>query len=166
MILIINGSVGVGKTETSWELLSQLGRAIMLDGDYIGAINPFKIYDQERVDYLYSTLAHLIQWHRSHSYQKFVINYVFEQPFQLQKLMKLLEPLDSNLHSFWLTCEEQEQSQRIVDRDSDHQWDLKRFIELNETMTAASESGNIGLEIDTSGKAIKQVAEEILAHVT
>ena len=61
----------------------------MLDADYIGAVHPFEIYDQERVDYLYETLVYLTSFHQSNGFVSFVINYVFEQPEQLATLMSL-----------------------------------------------------------------------------
>ena len=48
MIVILNGSVGVGKTSVSWALNESLGRLVMLDGDYLGAVHPFAIYDEAR----------------------------------------------------------------------------------------------------------------------
>ncbi len=63
MVIIINGPLGVGKTEVSWALIEQFDRAIMLDGDYIGASHPFEIHDKQRVVYLYKTIAHLVKFH-------------------------------------------------------------------------------------------------------
>lgn len=166
MIVIINGSVGVGKTETSWELTSCFSKAIMLDGDYIGAVHPFEIYDQERVDYLYETLVYLISFHQSHGFDNFVINYVFEQPEQLTILKSLLVTLDSNIYCFWLTCDETEQADRITNRRSDHHWDLKRYIELNKIMREACTTGSIGREIVTTGFSAKGVAGEIFKQIT
>ena len=57
MIIILNGSLGVGKTTTAWILLGKFTRAIMLDGDYIVAVHPFNLYDEKRIDYLYKTMA-------------------------------------------------------------------------------------------------------------
>src|SRR3972149_1562590 len=59
MIVIINGALGVGKTETAWKLLEHFERAVMLDGDTIGAVQPFEIYDEQRIEYLYQTLRQL-----------------------------------------------------------------------------------------------------------
>ncbi|MDK1025284.1 MAG: AAA family ATPase [Gammaproteobacteria bacterium] len=168
MIIIINGSVGVGKTETAWELMSRFDKSLMLDGDYIGAVHPFQIYDQDRVDYLYRTLAHLIRWHQQSGYHDFIINYVFEQPFQLTNLCELLYGVDSDVYSFWLTCHETEQYERIVSRgrNADHESELKRYIELNGIMHEAAKSGSIGRALDTTGKSIRQVADEIYCHIT
>ena len=161
MIIIINGSVGVGKSSTSWELAERFDRSFMLDGDFIGAVHPFKIYDQERVDYLYKTLHHLIRFHQGHGYTNFVINYVFEQPFQLTLLTDLLKPLDGNIQAFWLTCSEEVQGERVKKRKPDHEWDLKRYVELNRILRASSKEGFIGREIDTTHLTIPEVADKI-----
>jgi hypothetical protein len=65
MIVIINGPLGIGKTETAWALLDLFDRAVMLDGDYVGAVRPFAIYDAQRLRDLFDTM-HLLVDH----YQK------------------------------------------------------------------------------------------------
>ena len=53
MIVILNGPLGVGKTEVAWKIIEKFERAVMLDGDYLGAVHPFEIRDEQRVAYLY-----------------------------------------------------------------------------------------------------------------
>ncbi len=74
MIIIINGPLGVGKTEVSQKLVELFDKGVMLDGDAIGAVHPFKIYDDERIEYLYQTIRHLVAFHIQHGYSNFVIN--------------------------------------------------------------------------------------------
>ncbi|MFT5193694.1 MAG: gluconate kinase [Cellvibrionaceae bacterium] len=161
MIVILNGSVGVGKSSTSWELATRYDPSFMLDGDFLGAVHPFEIYDQARVDYLYETLNHLIQFHQSNDYANFVVNYVFEHPFQLALLTDRLKESDDDIHAFWLTCDEAVQTKRVKSRKPDHQWDLKRFVELNRILRASSEEGFIGRKIDTTHLSIPEVADTI-----
>jgi 2-phosphoglycerate kinase len=40
MIIIISGPLGVGKTEVAYTLIEKFDRAVMLDGDYLGAVHP------------------------------------------------------------------------------------------------------------------------------
>lgn len=162
MIIIINGSVGVGKSSTSWELAARFDQSFMLDGDFIGAVHPFEIYDQERVEYLYKTLFHLIKFHQDHGYSNFVINYVFEEANQLKLLTDLLKTVDSDIYAFWLTCDEAVQTERVIKRKPDHAWDLDRFVELNKIQRESSEKGFIGREIDTTHLSIPEVADKIL----
>jgi len=58
----------------------------MLDGDYLGAVRPFDLYDPERIEYIYKTLRHVFAFHQEHGYPKFVINYVFKTPASLIRL--------------------------------------------------------------------------------
>ena len=162
MIVILNGSVGVGKTTVAWALSGSLGKSVMLDGDYIGAVHPFEICDEARVTYLYRTLAHLTAFHQKYGYTDFVVNYVFESPESLAELIGYLRPLDGDIHTFWLVCMEDEQRRRILKRKTDQwAWELERFVELNAILEAASERGDIGKRLDTTGQSVREVVTQI-----
>ncbi len=158
VIVILNGSLGVGKTSVSWALNESFGKSVMLDGDYLGAVHPFAIYDDARVAYLYKTIAHVIEFHSTHGYQSFVVNYVFESAESLSKLVGCLRPVDCDIHTFWLTCSEDEQRERILKRRTEGwAWELERFAQLNAILEAASQRGNVGTRLDTTGKAVGEI---------
>jgi predicted kinase len=166
MIVIINGPCGIGKTAAAWELNSRFDRSVMLDGDYIGAVHPFEIYDDARVAYLYQTLRYLVAYHiEQGDYHNFVINYVFETPESLAELCHLLAALDDEIYSFCLTATDEEIEMRLRKReqesDADLRWYLKRYKELIVIQTEAARRGDLGLEIDTSGLSAGQVADVI-----
>ena len=166
MIIIINGPLGIGKTDVSWQLLPGFERGIMLDGDYIGAVHPFEIYDEARVEHLYQTIRHLISFHKSHNYHNFIINYVFETPQSLARLRHLLADLDDVIYAFRLCCDEFEHEQRVLSRKRKHiTWELTRFKELITIIEAASNRGDMGYPIDTTPLTIPQVADLIWAHI-
>jgi broad-specificity NMP kinase len=162
MIIIINGSLGVGKTSVAEAIHYKFDKSVNLDGDYIGDVNPFEIYDDARIDHLYRTFAHLIAFHQENGYANFVINYVFESHTSLQELLDLLHPLDSDVHVFWLTCDREAQRERIQSRGGyEIEWELERLIVLQEIQAKAAEKGFIGTEVDTTGLSVEQVAESI-----
>ncbi len=167
MIIIINGSLGVGKTEVSWELLGKFDKGFMLDGDHIGATHPFEIYDNERLDYLYKTMYHLIKFHISNGYENFVINYVFEEPEQLALLQEQLSDLNQEIHCYWLTCDDTNvQVERIKKRNREGlDWELKRFLELQKIQEEANGVGFIGKRVKTEDKSVGKVAEVIWGDV-
>ncbi len=171
MIIIINGPLGIGKTSLAWELNARLAPAVMLDGDYIGAVEPFEIYDEARIAYLYKTLAHLVTYHqREGGYRNFIINYVFETSKSLAELLALLRPLDDILHVFRLTCDEREMEHRIRQRGRDNYeeqlaWELQRFRELLTIQEAAAQHGFLGVVVNTSTLDVAQAAAAILAQV-
>ena len=162
MIIIINGSLGVGKTSVADELRYKFDKSVHLDGDSIGDVHPFEIYDDARIRHLYRTLELLIGFHQKNGYHNFVINYVFESPESLQELLDLLHPLDPSIHVYWLTCGKEEQAERIRNRKRESlQWELNRFVELQQIQRKASKSGFIGKEVDTTRLTPEKVAEEI-----
>ena len=166
MIIIINGSLGVGKSSVSEELHWKFDKSVYLDGDHIGDVHPFEIYDEARIDHLYKTLALLVGFHQQHGYPNFVINYVFESPDSLEDLLNRLRPLDPNLHTYWLTCDPAEQAERIRRRQRDQlAWELERFVELRQIQSQAAQQGFIGVEIDTSGLSTAEVATRIWREI-
>ena len=164
MIVIINGALGVGKTEVSWKLIEHFDQAIMLDGDYLGAVHPSEIYDEPRIEYLYQTIGHVVAWHVDHGYHNFVVNYVFETPESLSKLRQMLSAYDDVTYAFRLTCSEAEMERRLQSRSSDPdrlRWELNRFRELAAIQNENAQRGDLGYVIDTTALTIEQAAEAI-----
>ncbi|MBN1920016.1 MAG: AAA family ATPase [Anaerolineae bacterium] len=168
MILIINGPLGIGKTSVAWALNERLQPGVMLDGDYIGAVAPFEIYDAARVAYLYRTLAHLVAYHqREGGYRNFVLNYVFETAESLAELVAQLEPLDTEVRVFRLTCAVEEMARRIRLRgrtgsEGEVAWELARCRELAAIQDAAAQQGFLGTVVDTTSLDVEQTVDAIL----
>jgi GrpB-like predicted nucleotidyltransferase (UPF0157 family)/predicted kinase len=166
VIVIINGPCGIGKTSVAWELVSRFERAVMLDGDYIGAVHPFEIYDEARVAYLYQTIHHLVAYHIAQGgYHDFVINYVFERPESLADLRRLLSGLDSTTHAYRLIASDDAIEARIRQREQESdavlRWHLKRYKELVAIQEAAAKRGDVGFAIDTTDRTAVEVADAI-----
>ena len=167
MIIIINGSLGVGKSSVADELHRKFVKSVHLDGDALGDVHPFEIYDDARIDHLYRTLELLVGFHQKNGYSNFVINTVFESADSLQELLDLLSPLEPSIHTYWLTCEEKEQAKRIQGRQRDEiEWELGRFVELKRIQAEAARTGFIGKEVDTSHLTPAEAADEIWQDIS
>ena len=152
----------MGKSSVAEHLHWKFDKSVHLDGDYIGDVQPFEIYDDARISHLYRTLELLIGFHQKNSYHNFVINYVFESPESLQELLNLLKPLDSAIHTYWLICNEEEQAKRIRGRQRDAiEWELSRFVELQRIQAKAALRGFMGKEVDTTSLTSAEAGEEI-----
>jgi hypothetical protein len=152
-------------------LIEYFDGAIMLDGDYVVAAQPFEIYDEARIDYLYETITHNVEWHVAHGYHNFVVNYVFEKPESLAKLRQLLAAYDEVTYAFRLTCapDEFERCTRSGARSADPdrlRWESNRFRELTAIQNENAQRGDLGFVIDTTGLAVAQVAETIWRNIT
>ncbi len=162
MIILINGALGVGKTETSWALHTRFDQSVMLDGDYIGAVHPFEIYDNARIEYLHRTIDHLIEFHQQHGYHNFVVNYVFETPEALADLRRRLIQRDERVYVFRLVCAVDELARRVRVRNGDRlDWQLARARELTAIQDEAAQRGDLGTPIDTTGQSVAAVVETI-----
>ncbi|MGC9356589.1 MAG: hypothetical protein ACP5GX_01925 [Anaerolineae bacterium] len=166
MIVIINGPCGIGKTSVAWDLNARFDRSVMLDGDYIGAVHPFEIYDGDRVIYLYETLRHLVAFHIERGgYHNFVINYVFESPESLARLRAKLADLDGEIMTFRLTASDGEMERRIRCREENPEWYLNRYKELAAIQEQAAARGDLGIRVDTTGLTIEEVVDVIWRQV-
>ncbi len=170
MIIIINGPLGVGKTEVAWKLIEKFDRAVMLDGDYLGAVHPFEIYDEQRVAYLYETICHVARFHVDHGWHNLVVDYVFEAPESLAQLRRALNEIDDVTYAYRLTCSAEEIERRIHSRGNSDPaflaWELNRFRELQVIQDRNARRGDLGFVIDTTGLSIDEVADAIWRDIT
>ena len=150
----------------SWKLVEMFDQGVMLDGDYIGAVHPFEIYDDVRIEHLYRTIHLLVAFQIEHVYNNFVINYVFETPESLAELRGMLSNLDDVTYAFRLTASKDEIEQRVRRRNTaGASWELERFRELTAIIEAGAGRGDMGYEVDTTGMTIKEVAETIWRNI-
>jgi broad-specificity NMP kinase len=167
MIVIINGSLGVGKTTVADRLANLFDSSVMIEGDAFGAVFPFEIYDDDRIAYLYKTIAHTIAFHRNHGHCNFVVEYVFESADSLEDFLQLLRPMDSDIRVFRLTCDMEELRERVEIRGREEvDWEFNRIVELTEIQDAAALEGFIGDEIDTTIRSADEVSADIWSMIT
>lgn len=172
MIIILNGPCGIGKSTAGEHVTWKFDRAVFLDGDYIGSVHPFEIYDDVRIEHLYQTLRHLIAFHIEHGdYHNFVIPYVFESPESLACLRTLLADLDDEIYAFRLVCDAQVIERRLRDSSRSPEevaWHLDRAAELVRIQEAAARNSDLGYVVDTTTRTPDEVADVIweLVHDT
>jgi len=166
MIIIINGPLGIGKTQTSWALVRRFPRAVMLDADYVAEFHPFDYYNDEHLAYAHATLRVLAAHHISHGFRDFVINWVFETPFQLDRLKRLLGDLGLPIYAFRLICAPDEIERRVRRRNlPDLDYELRRSRELVEILDRAARTGDLGRPLDTTSLTAVQTADAILRQI-
>jgi broad-specificity NMP kinase len=162
MIVIINGPLGVGKTETSWQLLYRFGRAVMLDMDHIAAFHPFDFYNQVHLDYAYATAGMLIEHHVRHGFSRFVLNWVIESAEQMARLRTALSVAGLPIRAFRLRCDPDEISRRVRARNRPElEWELNRSRQLVAILEEAAHAGDIGTPVDTTSLTPEQAAARI-----
>lgn len=166
MIILINGPLGVGKSTVSWELLRAFERAVMLDGDYFAALQPFSIHRPADLDYVYQSMAHQLNFHFDNGYRNMIVNYVFEDEHAMQKLVLLLHHFQLPIFAFYLRCEAATCENRIRLRGNDQvEWETERSAALRLKMEEQAQQGSIGTIIDTTSCNPAEVVNAILTQL-
>lgn len=162
MVIIINGPLGIGKTSISWNLLARFDHAVLLEGDYLAAIQPFDYYNQAHLDYAYMTFGVIMAHHVAHGIRNIIINWVFESSEQLARLKQELELYDLPIATYRLWCQPDVIAARIQQRNQpDVAWEIQRSRELVAILDRAALTGGMGTVIDTTSLTIEQAAATI-----
>jgi len=137
MIATINGPSGVGKTETTFELLHRMPHSVMLDMDFIGwNFHSFDYSNQSHLDYSYTTLSVLIKHHVEHGWHNFVVNGVFEWSQKQGQILSVVSPFKLSVKAFVLWCDLTELVSRVEasNRPPNIKEELTHSQELFQTM--------------------------------
>jgi broad-specificity NMP kinase len=149
MLIVINGTVGVGKTWISKYLASKIAGAVFIEGDSLGFASP-------KTDHVLRAGIDLISAHRKNGVKVFIFDMFFEDS---QKLDWFLSEVGLESHVFYLSADEEELANRIRKRGRPRAeseiLDSKRLRQSQDRMK------NRGVEIDTNGKNEDEIIEKI-----
>lgn len=115
MIILLNGSLGIGKTTLADSLMEGIDHSVMLDGDFLVAANP---EPSNGLEHLHSTLSLLVPHYRSFGYQHFVISHIWTAQEEIDDLRYRLANYDGDFRCFLLTLPAEENLKRISSRTS------------------------------------------------
>lgn len=105
-LIVINGTMGVGKTAVSRELHGILQPSVMLDGDWCWDINPFAASEENKKMAL-DNIAFLLDSFLANSSLRYVIFcWVIHLPEIYGEIFGRMKARDYELRRFTLTCSE------------------------------------------------------------
>ena len=159
-LIIINGTMGVGKTETSRELNKKLNDSVWLDGDWCWMMNPFTV-NEENKNMVIKNITYLLRNFLTNSSFKYVIfNWVmhYEEIFNL--VLEPLMDLKFEVIKVTLICSEETLKKRIV---NDVKLNLRDGKELSTSLERLELYKNMNtVKIDTSNISINETVDEII----
>lgn len=162
-LILINGTMGVGKTATCEELQKLLPRNVFLDGDWCWMSNPFVVTDETKA-MVRGNIIHLLNSFIACSeYKNIIFCWVMHAQEILDDVCGALNLDDYNVRKFTLTCSEQALTERLsrdigegVRKPDIIQRAVKR-LRLYDTMDT--------VKIDVSEITAKQAAERIIGQI-
>ncbi|MDR3344697.1 MAG: AAA family ATPase [Oscillospiraceae bacterium] len=112
-LIIVGGTMGVGKTVTSRELQKLLPNNVFLDGDWCWDMRPFLVTD-ETTAMVRGNIAHLLNSFLACSaFENIIFCWVLHESTILDDLLSTLDLNGCAVHCFSLVCSEKALTQRL-----------------------------------------------------
>ena len=158
-LIVINGTMGVGKSTISTALKDELENSIMLDGDWCWMMNPWNI-TEENIKMVEQNIIFLLNSFLNNSSFRYVIfTWVLHNEMILDNLLEGIDDDNFELHFYSLVCNKNELIERM-ENDSRTEINIKNASERISLYLAQRSK-----KIDTTGKDIMTVVKEIKEEV-
>lgn len=103
-LVVINGTMGVGKSAVCAELLHRLQPGVWLDGDWCWRMEPFVVSEENKAMVQRNIVYLLRSFLENSGYQYVLFCWVLHQEALFDALLQPLAALPFDLHKFTLTC--------------------------------------------------------------
>jgi len=162
MIIVMNGSCGVGKSTIARELTAKRKDALYIEGDTLNKMFDINDYSA-KFDITHSNLLALCNNLISRGIKNIIVDYVFESIDAMCNFSRGINVLEiCNIHFVTLFCSLEENLRRNSMRNSSNIMSEERIMYLNEIMGIIVKRG-FGLCIDTTYKSVPHVVKIINA---
>lgn len=112
-LIVVNGTMGVGKTKTCKELNKRLKNSVWLDGDWCWKMNPF-IVNEENKKMVKENIAFLLNNFLNNSnLENIIFNWVIHDEQILDDILEMISNKDFQLKKITLICSRKVLKRRI-----------------------------------------------------
>ena len=160
-VYLIGGAMGVGKTTVSQQLKKDLANSVFLDGDWCWDANPFHVTEETKTMVIDNICYLLNNFIHCSSYKKILFAWVMHQRSVIDSILARLDTENCTVKCISLIADESSLRVRLSE-------DISKGIrtaDVIERSLARIPMYQIldTIKIDTSGKTISQIADEIKA---
>lgn len=105
-LIMINGTMGVGKSTVCSKLLNMLSPSVYLDGDWCWNMNPF-VVSEENKEMVINNISYLLKSYLNNSGYKYIVFcWVMHEEYIIKQILDELNEFDFQLHKISLICSE------------------------------------------------------------
>ena len=162
-LIMINGTMGVGKSTVCNILLNTLEDSVYLDGDWCWNMNPF-VVSEENKKMVIDNISYLLRSYLKNSGYKYIIFcWVMQEEAIFKQILDKLNGFDFEIHKVSLVCNEKALRSRL---NIDVQNGIRKADVIDRSIERISfyEKMNT-LKIDVSNITQKDTAKKICAMV-
>lgn len=159
-LIIINGTMGVGKTATCKELYGKLQNSVWLDGDWCWMMNPF-VVNEENKEMVLDNITHLLRnFILNSSFEYVIFNWVIHLEEIFDMVLSKLDGLEFEVIKITLMCNEESYRKRVSE-------DIKNNVREKEALDMGLERFPLyqnmnTIKIDTSDISISETVSKIV----
>jgi adenylate kinase family enzyme len=159
-LIIVNGTMGVGKTAVCKELNKRLENSAWLDGDWCWMINPFVVNDENK-NMVIDNITHLLKNFLDNSSLEYVIfNWVIHVEEIFESILEPLRELEFEIIKITLMCNKEALKNRIL---KDVKYNLREEDCLDRSVKRLEAYKNMTTnKIDTSSLSVSETVDEIM----
>jgi len=112
-LIIINGTMGVGKSSVCQEILKKLDKSVYLDGDWCWNMNPFVVTEETKAMVIDNITYLLRNYIKCSEYNNIIFCWVLHKESIFDDILNKLGDLDFETHKFTLICSPEELINRL-----------------------------------------------------
>lgn len=113
-LIMINGTMGVGKTTTSKQLAKLLQPCVFLDGDWCWDMHPFVVNDETKEMVIRNITFQLKQFLACSEFEYVIFCWVMHEQAIIDEICKQLDLQDVCLSCYSIVCEESILKERLM----------------------------------------------------
>jgi adenylate kinase family enzyme len=162
-LILLNGTMGVGKTTVGRLLMQKLQPSVFLDGDWCWNMNPFVVNEENKAMVL-DNITHLLRAYLNNSgYEYVIFCWVIHQEEIFGQILEPLRGIDFELYKITLMCSEAALRNRL---GMDVQNGIRQPDVIERSIARLSLYEKMDtVKIDVSGISAQQAAEQIAGFV-
>lgn len=163
-LILINGTMGIGKTTICRELNKKLNNSVWLDGDWCWMMNPFNVTEENKVMVIDNITYLLRNFLKNSSYEYVIFDWVMHQESIINDILKKLEDIQNfKTYKLTLICSKDELKKRIL-RDVNK--GLRDIEVLGRSIERLSLYGSMDtIKINTDISDIEGVVQKIMSII-
>jgi broad-specificity NMP kinase len=162
-LIIVNGTMGVGKTATCRKLNESLANSVWLDGDWCWMMNPFVVNDENKRMVINNITYLLRSFLTNSSFEYVIFNWVIHMEDIFNDVLQPLSDLKFEVIKITLTCSEEALRKRL---SKDIQMNLRDESSIDRSVERLELYKNMATEkIDTTDISIYEAVHRIMQIV-